>query len=122
MARPLWDPSEAVLFLLAPRAPAPPAPPPAAWGGDLAGGIVRLLFGGYRDVLSSQDLPVCGFSPSCSRFSQRAIDRCGFVEGALLSVDRLIRDHPLAVGLYPTAADGRLLKDDPERYCLAAPR
>jgi len=120
--RPLWDPSEAVLFLLEPRAPEPAAPPPPAWDGALASGLARALFGGYREILSSQDLPVCGFSPSCSRFSQRVIDRCGFFEGALLSLDRLIRDHPLAVGLYPATADGRLLQDDPERYCLAAPR
>ena len=118
----LWDPEEAVSFLLAPRAPAPPPPPPAAWDGAVSSGIVRFLFGGYRQVLSSQDMPVCAFSPSCSRFSQRAIARCGFLEGALLSMDRLIRDHPLAVGLYPSTDDGRLLKDDPDRYCLSAPR
>jgi putative component of membrane protein insertase Oxa1/YidC/SpoIIIJ protein YidD len=118
----LWDPSDAVLFLLAPPAPeAPPAPAPA-WDGALTSGLVRVLYGGYREILSSQDLPVCGFSPSCSKFSERAIARCGFVEGALLSLDRLIRDSPLAVGFYPLAGDGRLLKDDPERYCWAAPR
>jgi putative component of membrane protein insertase Oxa1/YidC/SpoIIIJ protein YidD len=116
----LWQPEEAVSFLLAPRAPAQPPLPRAAWDGSLTDGIVRFLFGGYRQVLSSQDMPVCGFSPSCSRFSQRAIARCGFFEGALLSMDRLIRDHPLALGLYPVAEDGRLLKDDPERYCLSS--
>jgi putative component of membrane protein insertase Oxa1/YidC/SpoIIIJ protein YidD len=95
---------------------------PRPWDGSLGAGIVRVLFGTYRTVLSSQDLPVCGFHPSCSRFSQRAIARCGFFEGALLSLDRMIRDHPLAVGRYPAEPGGRLLRDEPERYCLAAPQ
>jgi putative component of membrane protein insertase Oxa1/YidC/SpoIIIJ protein YidD len=118
----LWDPAEAVSFLLAARAPVPPPPASAPWDGSLGDGLVRFLFGGYRRVLSSQDMPVCGFSPSCSRFSQRAVARCGLLEGALLSMDRLIRDHPLAAGLYATTDDGRLLKDEPERYCLSASR
>lgn len=121
----LWDPSVAVGFLLDESPPADTQPDEAAprsWDGSLGAGIVRVLFGTYRTVLSSQDLPVCGFSPSCSRFSQRAIARCGFLEGALLSLDRMIRDHPLAVGRYPTEPGGRLLRDEPERYCLAAPR
>ena len=92
----------------------------APWDGALGAGITRALFGTYRVVLSSQDLPVCGFTPSCSRFSERAIDRCGPLQGALLSLDRLLRDHPLALPFYPRAADGHM-KDDPDRYCLTAP-
>jgi putative component of membrane protein insertase Oxa1/YidC/SpoIIIJ protein YidD len=118
----LWEPDQAVSFLLG-------APRPAAavegdragqWNGALGSGITRTLFGTYRLVLSSQDLPVCGFSPSCSRFAERVIGRCGLVEGALLSLDRLLRDHPLALPFYPRAAEGHLLRDDPERYCSTA--
>ncbi len=58
------------------------------------------------------------FSPSCSRFSQAVIGRCGLFQGALLTLDRLLRDHPLAVPFYPRAEGGRLLRDDPARYCL----
>jgi putative component of membrane protein insertase Oxa1/YidC/SpoIIIJ protein YidD len=118
----LWEPEQAVAFLLA----APRSMPTSAddgaevWDGALGAGITRALFGTYRVVLSSQDLPVCGFTPSCSRFSQRVIDRCGVVQGALLSLDRLLRDHPLALSFYPRAADGHM-KDDPDRYCLTAP-
>ncbi len=122
----LWEPDQAVAFLLgAPRAPgagdgeaARTASVP--WDGALGAGVTRALFGTYQLVLSSQDLPVCGFSPSCSRFSQRVIGRCGLVQGALLSLDRLLRDHPMAIPFYPRAAEGHLLKDDPERYCLTA--
>jgi putative component of membrane protein insertase Oxa1/YidC/SpoIIIJ protein YidD len=123
----LWEPDQAVAFLLgAPRAvrtgegeTGQEARVP--WDGALGAGITRALFGGYRLVLSSQDLPACNFSPSCSRFSERVIGRCGFVEGVLLSLDRLLRDHPLAISFYPRDAEGHLLRDDPGRYCLTAP-
>ena len=118
----LWEPDQAVAFLLGTPGAAHDAGGEGArpWDGALGAGITRALFGTYRVVLSSQDLPVCGFSPSCSRFSQRAIDRCGPLQGALLSLDRLLRDHPLALPFYPRAADGHM-KDDPDRYCLTAP-
>ncbi len=118
----LWEPEQAVAFLLGGPGPAHEAGEEGArpWTGALGAGISRALFGTYRVVLSSQDLPVCGFTPSCSRFSERVIDRCGPLQGALLSLDRLLRDHPLALPFYPRAADGHL-KDDPDRYCLTAP-
>jgi len=118
---PLWQPAVAAAFLLAEAPPPLPPPAPARWNGSLTDALVRGLFGTYRAVFSSQDLPVCAFSPSCSRFSQRAIDRCGFFTGALLTIDRLLRDHALAVGYYPTQPGGHLLEDDVERYCPARP-
>ena len=120
----LWQPDQAVAFLLGTPAPARDADDGGTrargWDGALGSGITRALFGTYRVVLSSQDLPVCGFTPSCSRFSERAIDHCGPIQGALLSLDRLLRDHPLALPFYPRAADGHM-EDDPDRYCLTAP-
>ena len=118
----LWEPEQAVAFLLGAPGPAHDAGDERGrpWDGALGAGITRALFGTYRVVLSSQDLPVCGFTPSCSRFSERVIDRCGPLQGALLSLDRLLRDHPLALPFYPHAADGHM-KDDPDRYCLTAP-
>lgn len=119
----LWEPDQAVAFLLGAPSAARAGDGETArpWDGALGAGITRALFGGYHLVLSSQDMPACNFSPSCSRFAQRAIGRCGFVEGALLSLDRLLRDHPLAIPFYPRAAEGHLLRDDPERYCLTTP-
>ncbi|HVZ85623.1 MAG TPA: membrane protein insertion efficiency factor YidD [Polyangia bacterium] len=120
----LWEPDQATAFLLggpsgARRAAADDAGAVGAWDGGLGSGVARALFGTYHVVLSSQDLPTCGFSPSCSRFAQRALWRCGPIQGALLTLDRLLRDHALARGFYP-AAEGHLLRDDPERYCLTA--
>ena len=120
----LWEADQAVAFLLATPGSAHDGgggEGARPWDGGLGAGVARALFGTYRVVLSSQDLPVCGFTPSCSRFSERAIDRCGPLQGALLSLDRLLRDHPLALPFYPRAADGRHMKDDPDRYCLTAP-
>jgi len=120
----LWRPADAVGFLLANPADGATenVEPTRRWDGGIGGGITRALFGTYRTVFSSQDLPVCAFSPSCSRFSQQAVARCGFLQGALLSLDRLLRDHPLAAAFYPVDAGGKLLTDDPARYCLTAPR
>jgi putative component of membrane protein insertase Oxa1/YidC/SpoIIIJ protein YidD len=122
----LWQPSEAVAFLLEPpktlASPDRDAEAAARWEGGLGDGVTRALFGTYHTIFSSQDLPVCAFSPSCSRFSQWAINRCGLLEGALLSLDRLLRDHPLAAAFYPVDAGGKLLQDDPARYCLTASR
>jgi len=49
----------------------------------------------YQLTLSSQDIPACNFVPSCSRFSQQAVQRAGFIRGLLLSADRLQRCHGL---------------------------
>jgi putative component of membrane protein insertase Oxa1/YidC/SpoIIIJ protein YidD len=114
----LWEPDQAVAYLLTGRAGHPIEEQAARWDGALSGGITRALFGAYHLVLSSQDSATCVFSPSCSRFSQKAIGSCGFLEGSLLTLDRLLRDHPLAVPFYPRAEGGRLLRDDPGRYCL----
>lgn len=115
----LWEPDQAVGYLLGGSVGAADAEPPAPrWDGGLPGGITRALFGTYHLVLSSQDSANCLFTPSCSRFSQRAIGRCGFVQGVLLTLDRLLRDHALAVPFYPRAEGGRLLRDEPGRYCF----
>jgi hypothetical protein len=115
----LWEPEQAVAYLLTGRPASAGAESAGRWDGGLPGGISRALFGAYHLVLSSQDSATCVFSPSCSRFSQKAIGTCGFLEGALLTLDRLLRDHPLAVPFYPRAEGGRLLRDEPARYCLS---
>ena len=117
----LWKPEQAVAYLLNGSFASPTQERAAAWDGALGSGVTRALFGTYHLVLSSQDAGGCVFSPSCSRFSQAVIGRCGFFQGALLTLDRLLRDHPLAVPFYPRVEGGRLLRDDPARYCLAPP-
>jgi len=115
----LWEPEQAVAYLLGgPVSPAVGDVPARVWDGALGSGISRALFGTYHLVLSSQDAGGCVFSPSCSRFSQSAMGTCGPIQGALLTLDRLLRDHPFAVSSYARAEGGRLLRDEPARYCL----
>jgi putative component of membrane protein insertase Oxa1/YidC/SpoIIIJ protein YidD len=52
-------------------------------------GLIRL----YQKYISTQDLSVCNFSPSCSRFGMGAIQKYGFFRGTLLTADRLLRDN-----------------------------
>ncbi len=47
----------------------------------------------YQKFISTQDRPVCNFTPSCSRFGMGAIQKHGFFRGVLLTADRLLRDH-----------------------------
>ncbi len=49
--------------------------------------LIRL----YQKLVSSQDGPSCGFSPSCSRFGMAAIKEYGIMRGVLLTADRLLR-------------------------------
>ena len=61
-------------------------------------GLIRL----YQKYISTQDLPACNFSPSCSRFGMGSIQRYGFFRGILLTADRLLRDNGIMLHtLYP---------------------
>ena len=50
-------------------------------------------FNAYRSTLSEVRGPVCNFSPSCSRYSQEAIQEYGTFKGLILTGDRLLRCH-----------------------------
>lgn len=45
----------------------------------------------YQRFISSQDMPVCNFTPSCSQFALKAIQRYGIIKGVLMASDRLQR-------------------------------
>ncbi len=47
----------------------------------------------YQNYISTQDMPACIFTPSCSQFSREAIQICGPIKGVLLTFDRLQRCH-----------------------------
>ncbi|MHB1846866.1 MAG: membrane protein insertion efficiency factor YidD [Deltaproteobacteria bacterium] len=120
---PLSEPKDAVAYLLGTSAEATSIDASALgesgdWDGSLPSAVVRSLFWWYHTFLSSQDVAACGFEPSCSRFSALAIDEHGFIEGTLATIDRLIRDSPLALPYYPLDLSTGLLQDDPRDYCL----
>ncbi len=80
-------------------------------------GVIRL----YQKYISTQDLPACNFSPSCSRFGMGAIQRYGFFRGTLLTADRLLRDNGIMLHThYPfDEASGKYL-DPVEAYSQEA--
>lgn len=51
----------------------------------------------YRRYISSQDISACVFSPTCSEFGMRSINRYGIIRGLLMASDRLQRCHPMAI-------------------------
>ncbi|HSM92206.1 MAG TPA: membrane protein insertion efficiency factor YidD [Anaeromyxobacteraceae bacterium] len=116
----LAEPATAVAYVLGEESP--PAPPAAAagpgWDGALPTAVLKGLFATYRALLSSQDDSPCGFVPSCSAYSEQAIATYGFGEGLLLTADRLLRDHPLALGQYETDLATGLMRDPPTHYGL----
>ncbi len=50
----------------------------------------------YKTFISSQDMPSCIFSPSCSQYAVDAFQQKGLITGWLATFDRLSRCHGLA--------------------------
>jgi putative membrane protein insertion efficiency factor len=62
----------------------------------LAIGAIRL----YQRHISSQDMPVCIFIPSCSEYGTQAIRSEGFILGSVMIADRLQRCNAMAREYY----------------------
>ena len=62
--------------------------------------LLKLLFTGYKFLLSSQDMQSCNFQPSCSVYAMHSIQAKGILGGSLNALDRLTRCHPLALDQY----------------------
>lgn len=59
-------------------------------------GIIRL----YQIFISSQDVPSCNFTLTCSRFTTKAIQEYGIIHGILMGSDRLQRCFGLSRKYY----------------------
>jgi len=55
----------------------------------------------YQLFISTQDVPVCNFTPSCSRFGMKALRDYGVIYGSLMTSDRLQRCHGKCGDYYP---------------------
>jgi putative membrane protein insertion efficiency factor len=62
--------------------------------------ILLALIRGYQRFVSPYLLPSCRFYPSCSAYAVDAITRHGPWKGAVLTLRRLLRCHPLHAGGY----------------------
>lgn len=74
------------------------------------------LFLIYKTFVSSQDLTVCTFTPSCSEYGILAIKGHGMVKGGLMTIDRLTRCNGLSPTNYEFDKKLMLLKDDPNAH------
>lgn len=66
----------------------------------------------HQKIFSPAQGEVCNFTPSCSRFTRKAINEYGIIWGSLMSADRLIRCNPWAIEhlntYYCGIQDGRI--------------
>jgi putative membrane protein insertion efficiency factor len=60
--------------------------------------ICRFLIRGYRLAVSPLLGPRCRYLPSCSHYTEEAIERFGVLRGGLLGLWRILRCHPFARG------------------------
>jgi uncharacterized protein len=57
--------------------------------------IFSTVFVIYKEVLSSQDVDACVFTPSCSVYAIESIKQEGIVKGYFNAIDRLTRCNPV---------------------------
>jgi len=73
----------------------------------------------YQLFISTQDLPVCNFTFSCSHFGMAAIKKYGILHGTLMTSDRLQRCNGFGRKYYPLDSQTGLAIDYPiEKYFL----
>ncbi|MCL1931825.1 MAG: membrane protein insertion efficiency factor YidD [Treponema sp.] len=60
--------------------------------------VVMIRF--YQNAISPWLPPACRYYPTCSAYAIEAIERHGFMRGALLAVKRILRCHPFHAGGY----------------------
>ena len=72
-------------------------------------GLIRF----YQLFISSQDMPVCNFTLSCSHFGMKAIQQYGLFHGILITSDRLQRCNRMARKYYPIGPQTGLAIDYP---------
>jgi len=87
-------------------------------GGEDSGNLVSppliLIIEFYRRFWSPAYDPNCTFVPSCSAYGTQAIRKHGPVVGAMMTAERIMRDHQLNLTYYPTMeVEGRRFYSDP---------
>jgi putative component of membrane protein insertase Oxa1/YidC/SpoIIIJ protein YidD len=79
--------------------------------------LLKVAIRFYQVFISSQDMPVCNFVPSCSQFGSEAISRLGIIRGVLLTSDRLQRCNGVSTSRYQIDYNSGRLIDPIHTYC-----
>ena len=66
------------------------------------------LIKGYRFLLSPLLGSNCRFYPTCSEYSQQAIEKHGALKGGYLSLRRIVKCHPYHEGGYDPVPEQEL--------------
>lgn len=74
--------------------------------------VAIVLIKGYRLVFSPWVGRYCRFEPSCSRYTQTAIERQGLLRGLWLGINRIARCHPGCNGGYDPVPEKKLTSSD----------
>lgn len=54
----------------------------------------------YRRFISPLTPPCCRFTPTCSAYAVKAVERFGIIKGTVLAVWRILRCNPFCRGGY----------------------
>ena len=57
--------------------------------------LALFAISGYQRLISPILPNACRFEPTCSHYSYEAVEKHGLLRGALLTIRRLARCHPL---------------------------
>ena len=80
-----WEPAHWPAPVVGVHTGPPSAPVPS--------GALHRLYGWYRNY-SAGDGAICSFYPTCSAYGYAAVQEWGLIGGAVLLVDRLLRENP----------------------------
>jgi len=86
--------------------------------GQYPGKILLILIRGYRYAVSPMLGQHCRFHPSCSSYTEQALQQHGVVKGLGLGLWRLLRCNPFNKGGYDPVPDAKSSKQRPTKIFI----
>lgn len=72
--------------------------------------LLMMLVRGYQRFISPLFPPSCRYSPTCSAYMLKALQKHGAIKGTLMGLARILRCNPLVHGGYDPVPDYFSLK------------